>query len=238
MDNLPDIIDHQQLYRQHTLCTTAVYITNQHAGRYAIRWFNPSAMIQRCGHGTLAAAAFLNQASPAPVYHFHSDKERLSVTRPHADTYQLELPIADLVQSNQKLPFASQDCYQTPADDGYMLVLVKDSLAVKNFVLSDKIKTLLNKRSLIVTALSDSKTYDIVFRYFAPFYGQDEDRATGSAASVLWPFWRERLETSALNCYQASATGGLLTIVYKHHKLLVGGRVRRTEDRERRAEEQ
>ena len=49
---------------------------------------------------------------------------------------------------------------------------------------------------------------DVVSRAFAPGAGIDEDPVTGSAHSVLTPYWAARLGRDAFAAYQASARGG------------------------------
>ena len=72
---------------------------------------------------------------------------------------------------------------------------------------------------LIVTA-EDEPPYDFVSRYFGPWVGIDEDPVTGSAHTVLAPYWGERLGKARLQAYQASARGGELDL-----SLLGDGRV-------------
>jgi predicted PhzF superfamily epimerase YddE/YHI9 len=49
-------------------------------------------------------------------------------------------------------------------------------------------------RGIMVTALSDSKEYDFVSRFFAPAVGINEDPVTGSAHCCLGPYWQKRLK--------------------------------------------
>jgi predicted PhzF superfamily epimerase YddE/YHI9 len=51
-----------------------------------------------------------------------------------------------------------------------------------------------------------------VSRVFVPGGGVDEDPVTGSAHSLLTPFWVERLGRNNLRAYQASTRGGELTL--------------------------
>ena len=61
---------------------------------------------------------------------------------------------------------------------------------------------------LIVTA--PSKRVDFVSRFFAPDKGIDEDPVTGSAHTILTPFWAERLGKINLHALQISERGGEL----------------------------
>ncbi|XP_042883440.1 phenazine biosynthesis-like domain-containing protein 2 isoform X2 [Penaeus japonicus] len=56
------------------------------------------------------------------------------------------------------------------------------------------------------------KEYDVLSRFFAPWYGVDEDPVTGSAHTVLGPFWSRRLGHKELSCYQCSPRGGKVVV--------------------------
>lgn len=59
---------------------------------------------------------------------------------------------------------------------------------------------------VMVTARADD--FDFVSRYFAPWNGIDEDPVTGSAHTVLCPFWAQVLGKTVLRCRQCSKRGG------------------------------
>jgi PhzF family phenazine biosynthesis protein len=62
-------------------------------------------------------------------------------------------------------------------------------------------------RGLMITAAGEGP-YDVVSRFFAPWVGIDEDPVTGSAHTLLAPYWAARLDKEELLAYQASARGG------------------------------
>ena len=73
----------------------------------------------------------------------------------------------------------------------------------------------LTVRGIIISARAGEgryERYDFVSRYFAPWNGIDEDPVTGSAHTVLGPFWAERLNRTVLCALQASARGGTLLV--------------------------
>jgi len=72
---------------------------------------------------------------------------------------------------------------------------------------------------LIVTSRADQNGVDFVSRYFAPWIGVDEDPVTGSAHTILGPYWAEKLGKLEMNARQVSARGGWLRV------RLAGGRV-------------
>ena len=66
--------------------------------------------------------------------------------------------------------------------------------------------------------------YDFVSRFFAPAYGIPEDPVTGSAHTVLAPYWAARLGRDHLVGFQASARGGLVHVVPDGDRVRLTGR--------------
>ncbi|MGH1486325.1 MAG: PhzF family phenazine biosynthesis protein [Cellvibrionaceae bacterium] len=226
VDNLPDDLSHNIASLLRDIENTAVYIKPLIEGyEYDICWFNPKGRIQRCGHGTLAAAAFLQQTYKQSAYLFHSVTESLKV-EVLKNSYSLKLPIEKLIEKKDFV-FNSKRAAQTNNEEGYLIVELNSEEQVKDFRLSPKIIKNIKQRALIITAQSGNN--DIVFRYFAPQYDIEEDSATGSAASVLWPFWIESLSDSSqknnILCYQASREGGSFEIKKIDHELSIIGNV-------------
>jgi PhzF family phenazine biosynthesis protein len=73
-------------------------------------------------------------------------------------------------------------------------------------------------RGVMVTA--PGHEVDFVSRFFAPAVGIEEDPVTGSAHTMLVPYWSGRLEKNELDARQISARGGAL-----HCKLLENDRL-------------
>ena len=78
---------------------------------------------------------------------------------------------------------------------------------------------------VIVTAAADSEQpYDFVSRVFAPNVGINEDPVTGSAHTVLAPYWADRLGQTSLVGLQASARSGLVGVEVSGDRVIVSGR--------------
>ena len=71
---------------------------------------------------------------------------------------------------------------------------------------------------MIVTAPGEK--VDFVSRFFAPSKGINEDPVTGSAHTILTPYWADRLGKVNLHALQVSKRGGELWC-----ELLEGNRV-------------
>ncbi|KAK9844413.1 hypothetical protein WJX74_002158 [Apatococcus lobatus] len=63
----------------------------------------------------------------------------------------------------------------------------------------------------IIVTLCDDGGSKILSRFFAPFVGINEDPVTGSAFSVLVPYWHKQLHKDSFQAEQCSARGGRLT---------------------------
>lgn len=149
VDVLPDIDDSREI--------TSSYIKHRQNNEFDIRWFNHGNAIQRCGHGTLAAAAYINnvgydllkaeQASMRlPVENpqtliFHSDKETLFVRKEMSkNTYSLHLPIESIKQAtHHSLPFHCQRLFCTQAVNGYLIAELDSVQHIESFAMTPSI---------------------------------------------------------------------------------------------------
>jgi predicted PhzF superfamily epimerase YddE/YHI9 len=77
--------------------------------------------------------------------------------------------------------------------------------------------------SVLATAAGGGTPYDMVSRFFAPYYGVPEDPVTGSAHCALTPFWARRLNKKTLKARQASARGGDLTCTDDGARTIIAG---------------
>jgi predicted PhzF superfamily epimerase YddE/YHI9 len=80
----------------------------------------------------------------------------------------------------------------------------------------------LKARGLIITA--PGNTCDFVSRCFFPSYGIDEDPVTGSAHTLLAPFWGQQMEKKDLSAQQLSARGGEIKCRLSPDRVYLHGR--------------
>jgi len=74
-------------------------------------------------------------------------------------------------------------------------------------------------RGLILTIPAETSEYDCHSRYFAPWVGIPEDPVTGSAHTVLGPYWGRRLGKQTIRAEQCSQRGGSLDLrLYRNSK--------------------
>ncbi|MCX4750783.1 PhzF family phenazine biosynthesis protein [Kitasatospora sp. NBC_01287] len=186
---------------------------------WALRWFTPMTEVPLCGHGTLAATHALRArglVGQEPV-RFSSLSGVLTAT-PRADgMITLDFPAARPRPAEvpeglaEALGSPVLSCRTTGTLD-ILLAELRSEHAVRGLAPDLAAITRQLARGVVVTALAEDPAdgYDFVSRYFAPAAGVPEDPVTGSAHTVLAPFWGERLGRTVLTGYQASVRGGLV----------------------------
>lgn len=82
-------------------------------------------------------------------------------------------------------------------------------------------------RGIIITSVSKSDGVDFISRYFAPWNGINEDPVTGSAHTVLMPFWSKYHPTKegskTLVGKQCSKRGGILKCSLNDDRVTLSG---------------
>ena len=205
----------QKIAAENNLAETAFYIPEKTG--FSIRWFTPSKEVDLCGHATLAAAhvlyEFRNYDHPVCVFKTKS-RGNLEVQR-FGKGYSMDFP-ADtigLVGPKEKATIAGM-IGEEPRDciigtDDY-LVILKDEQSVRKFIPNFAAIKKLNARGLIISAAADSD-FDFISRCFFPKYGIDEDPVTGSAHTLLAPYWGTKLGKNDLVGLQASERTGIVS---------------------------
>ena len=77
-------------------------------------------------------------------------------------------------------------------------------------------------QGVIIT--SRSSDFDFLSRYFGPWEGIEEDPVTGSAHTVLAPYWSRITGRSRFRAFQASKRGGELTVAITGDRVKITGR--------------
>lgn len=212
----------QQIAMENNLSETAFFVEVD--GRFDLRWFTPEAEVDLCGHATLASAHLLfhHLGYGSDTIFFDTRSGELTVSRegdlllmnfPAARPEETELPAG----MEQALGVTPGKCYR--ATD-YLLILDREQ-AVRDlepdFTAMKKIDT----RGVIVTAPGEE--VDFVSRFFAPAVGINEDPVTGSAHTLLTPYWSGRLGKRDLRARQISKRGGELRCRLLGDRVEIGG---------------
>jgi PhzF family phenazine biosynthesis protein len=230
LDEMPDARWMQSLAAELNLSETAFAVpTEQPDVDYELRWFTPKTEVDLCGHATLATAHCLFDDAVSSPIRFHTRSGVLTVSDSGAGLLAMDFPArpASEVEPSDDLADALG---VTPIWVGLggtndLLVELADEAAVLGCVPNLAMIRTLDLRGVIVTApATQGKPYDFVSRFFAPNVGVDEDPVTGSAHTVLAPFWAERLGRSVLTGFQASARTGMVGVDLIGDRVILTGR--------------
>ncbi len=210
--------------QENNLSETAFFIPSQKG--FHMRWFTPGAEVDLCGHATLASAHVLFQhlnysekevqfESKSGMLRVKTEDGLLVLNFPSSKVEAIDMP------DNLKTAFNihPQECYK--GRDDLMLIFRKEEDIVN--LEPDLMKILeSNCRGIICTARS--KKYDFVSRFFAPAVGINEDPVTGSAHTMLIPYWAKELEKSTLIAKQVSKRGGILHCKHLDKRVEIAGK--------------
>lgn len=214
----------QNIALENNLSETAFFIPAENG--YKIRWFTPLAEVDLCGHATLAASHVLFQHMnyERNEIQFESRSGILKVSK-EEDLMVMNFPSskveAKYIPPVLKTAFNVHPvkCYVGREDLLLVFNSEKDILKLKPDFMSIAGAT---KRGIICTARSDE--YDFVSRFFAPSVGIDEDPVTGSAHTMLIPYWARQLKKTNMVARQLSKRGGILYCKYLDDRVEIGGK--------------
>lgn len=201
------------------------------AGRYIVESYSLSGRrIEFCGHGALAAAfCIFEQHSDASPQAFRNEWRDWEAIRNAAGESNIKLLFArPAVRAIAAPDFAAACLGHQPlaaasvGGEGDYLILELDSEAAVAKLRPDfAALCAATRRALIVTARAGT---GIVYRYFAPQYGEPEDAATGSAAVQLAAYWQPGLP-ERFEARQLSATGARVELACVGGKVELAARV-------------
>ncbi|MCL2397130.1 MAG: PhzF family phenazine biosynthesis protein [Defluviitaleaceae bacterium] len=148
------------------------------------------------------------------------------VKRKDSDVLTLDFPADHIWQ----IPFeAHMDCFNAApmqawrGTEEYLLVFENQS-QIENMVCDLAKATKIDMSGFIVTAPADMPGVDFVSRYFAPKIGIDEDPVTGSAHTLLAPYWKEVLGKDNFTALQLSRRVGRLFCRIEGDRVKIGGK--------------
>ena len=200
----------QNIALENNLSETAFFIPVENG--FHIRWFTPAIEVNLCGHATLASAhvLFHHLNYPEKEIRFQSksgilkvkkDVELIVLDFPTSEVNEVELP----ANIEKAFGINPQKCFKGRED---LMFVFKNQEEIKNLQPDFSFLKTLEMRGIIATAPSDE--YDFVSRFFAPREGIDEDPVTGSAHTMLIPYWAGELGKDKLVAKQISKRGGVL----------------------------
>lgn len=219
----------QAIAAENNLSETAFFVRTGD-GRYDLRWFTPTTEVDLCGHATLASAHVIwNELhQPGRTLRFSTRSGELKVEL-RDDRIALFLPRHDPVPVDAPGSIALA-LGRTPLEVwGYgpeerrsYVAVFADEDDIRD--LAPDFRRLKEIEGSVVMVTSRGNDCAFVSRFFAPCFGIDEDPVTGSAHSVLAPFWAERLGQRRMQARQVSRRGGELEVEVLEDRVVVSGR--------------
>jgi PhzF family phenazine biosynthesis protein len=171
---------------------------------------NADAEIDLCGHGSLAAIAYLSKNPGVDAITLLYGRGSLQGERVSGESCSITLEAIPVI-SQEAVPKRLATALGIPLSAYFTtnnkhIVLVNNEQDLKcmdpDFAQLRKIEAF----GYAVTAPGDE--IDFASRTLVPHVQQLEDHATGSSHAALAPFWAERLNKSTLTAHQLSPRGG------------------------------
>ena len=216
----------QKIAMENNLAETAFFVKGK--DRYKIRWFTPAVEVDLCGHATLASAyvIFNFLGHEGPRVEFDSASGPLFAKR-DGEYLTLDFP-ADVVVAARApdllmraLGAEPRETYKGKSD--YLLVFGSQK-EIEEMAPDMGSLVQVPARGIIVTARGDE--VDFVSRFFAPQVGVPEDPVTGSAHTILTPYWAARLGKTELAAMQLSRRRGWLKCRPAGDRVEISGQAR------------
>jgi PhzF family phenazine biosynthesis protein len=192
---------------------------------YHIRWFTPTIEVDLCGHATLASAhvifKYLKESaerisfsSRSGTLHVRRESEFLYLDFP-SDPPQAVEQVQDLIEGLGTQPI---EIYKGRED--FLAIYDSDEIITTMKPDMEKLSRV-QARGVIVSAPGGG--VDFVSRFFAPQSGIPEDPVTGSAHTVLIPYWSKKLDKQSMHARQLSKRGGELICKNLGERVEIGG---------------
>ncbi len=199
--------------------------------RFSLRWFTPEVEVPLCGHATLATAwtLFEEVGNESDEITFSTKSGDLKAEKREGVvlSFPTDIPVDEepFQEILDGLGVVKYEDYRYSEETNNVLISLSSQGKVEelepDFSKLGSIDT--DIQGIIVTAKGEDE-YDFISRYFAPWVGIDEDPVTGSAHTVLAPYWSRLLDKNEMKAYQASDRGGKLTVKLKNDRTELEGK--------------
>lgn len=192
---------------------------------FALRWFTTRNEVNLCGHATLASAhvIFHHLDVPRSTVHFATASGRLTVSR-EGEWLTLDFPAGASVESTPPAALLSalgiERYISARRGRAWLIELAsREQVAAVRPHIAAMIP---GEHKVTLTAPGDGE-YDFVSRFFSPGEAVWEDPVTGSAHTMLIPFWSAKPGKRKMLARQVSARGGDVRCELLGDRVLMGG---------------
>jgi PhzF family phenazine biosynthesis protein len=223
LESWPDDLLLQNIAAENNLSETAFFVRKNDF--FEIRWFTPKVEVNLCGHATLASAhVIFNHLNYQNTEISFQSKSGLLKVFKNGNLLVLDFPASKIASAiikkelSKALGKIPESVYQSGKK---LLALYENEKTISNLDPNFELLKSVDFMGVIVTAPGDN--VDFVSRFFAPRVGINEDPVTGSAHTLLIPFWAERLGKTKLKALQISSRVGELDCELKGDRVWIGG---------------
>lgn len=223
LNEWPDDKVLQNIASEINLSETAFIVKNEDS--YHLRWFTPAREVRLCGHATLASAhvIFKHLNFQENTIKFTTQKAGDLFVSKEDDHYIMDFPADNYEVYNSDYLEYIVDCpimeSYKGADD--ILIITDSESSVQNCQPDLATIRELPCRAVIISSKGNEK--DFVSRVFAPSCGIDEDPVTGSAHTLMTPYWSDKLNKNELHAEQISTRRGELKCEIKGDRVKLTG---------------
>ncbi len=197
-DNLSEE-EMQKIAKEMNLAETA-FLSKSPSADYNLRWFTPATEVELCGHATIASLHFLTEKKWLENNTDVKFETRSGILNCKAEGgfYFMQIPVfsmkvfdgnkEEIIKAlNINSKFLDQDVPFIIVENGYLYVYVKDLSTLhsiqpdfRSLKIITKSKNEFNAVVVYTLETVDRESF-AHSRFFAPYYGIDEDPVTGSA---------------------------------------------------------
>lgn len=195
---------------------------------YHLRWFTPTVEVEFCGHATLASGfVILNILRPdLSVVKFTTRIGELEVKRGGSGFLVINAPSLpgveiELTEAHLAL-FDRKPAKVLKSHENFLCVFEGGEEEI--LALNPNFEAMAKFPEFGFIASAKGTSADFVSRYFAPNHGVPEDPVTGSAHSVLAPYWAGVLGEDRLSARQVSTRGGDLVVEMQGDRVDIWGK--------------
>lgn len=213
----------QHIAEENNLSETVFFVEVEN--HFEIRWFTPTCEVDLCGHATLAAShiIFTELNYKKELIVFQSKSGKLTVSK-NNNWYTLNFPsekIEEIIIPKNLEEALNAKVLKTFKGKWKLVVVLENEEVIANLKPNFSLLSTLDYNGIIVT--SKGNKVDFVSRFFAPKIGINEDPVTGSAHTLLIPYWSKQLNKVKLNAVQLSKREGVLKCNYLNNRVEMSG---------------
>ncbi|MDZ7742069.1 MAG: PhzF family phenazine biosynthesis protein [Bacteroidota bacterium] len=213
----------QNIAAENNLSETAFFVQQDKA--MEIRWFTPKTEVDLCGHATLASGhvLFNHLGFAEDTIIFSSRSGELRVSR-QGELITLDFPAAEYhaYEPPEKLVRALGKRPLEACRASKILALFESEEDIINIQPDFELLKEIDAEGVIIT--SRGEIVDFVSRFFAPAMGINEDPVTGSAHTLLIPFWAKKYNKNSLTALQLSERKGELICKHLGERVKISGK--------------